>query len=84
MQNEIKKVLINYKMLRGDGDREVAETCIDLPISSMRYNELAADFNENCKAWHEIRGALEQLTLLQNYDKLGAWSIELKIETEDI
>jgi hypothetical protein len=78
MKDEIRKVHITYKMLRGE--HEVAETCIDLPISAARYAELAKGISPENKAWNEIRDALEKLTWLQSYDSLGAWSIELEIE----
>jgi hypothetical protein len=73
----MKKLQITYKMLRGE--HEVAETCIDLPISEERYAELAQGVSEKSKAWNEVRNALVTLTFLQGYDKLGAWSIELEI-----
>lgn len=73
----VTKVLITYHMIRGN---ETAETCIDMPISVERYNELAAGCTPENKAWHEIRDALLILTRLQGYDELGSWSIELAIE----
>ena len=44
-KNTIRKVHITYKMVRGANDNEVAETCIDLPISQERYDELAEVIN---------------------------------------
>jgi hypothetical protein len=76
----MKKVHITYKMLRGENDNEVAETCIDLPISAERYAELAKGVSPANKAWNEIRDALTKLTWLQGYDTLGAWSVEIKIQ----
>lgn len=76
-ENAVRKVLITYRMIRGS---ETAETCIDMPISVERYNELAAGCTPENKAWHEIRKALVTLTNLQGYEKLGAWSIDLTIE----
>jgi len=73
----VRKVLITYRMMRGN---ETAETCIDMPISVERYNELAAGCTPENKAWYEIREALVALTRLQGYEELGSWSIELEIE----
>lgn len=80
MTKEIYKVLITYKMIRGANDNEVAETCVELPISAKRYNELTNGLSEQSKAWREIQGALESLTFLQGYNKLGAWSVEMTVE----
>ena len=77
METEIRKAGITYKMIRGD---EVAESYIDLPISTERYEKLAKDITSESKVWNEVRDTLERLTILQGYRKLGAWSIELKIE----
>ena len=76
----IRKVHITYKMIRGANDNEVAETCIDLPISQERYDELAAGINAASEEWRAVREALLNLTYLQGYNKLGAWSIELEID----
>ena len=73
----VRKVFITYRMIRGN---ETAETCIDMPISVERYNELAAGCTPENKAWHEIREALVTLTRLQGYDELGTWNIELTIK----
>jgi hypothetical protein len=81
MENEIRKVHITYKMLRGE--HEVAETCIDVPISAVRYAELVQGVSPKNKAWGEIRDALVTLTHLQSYDTLGAWSIELEIKIKE-
>lgn len=77
MENGIRKAGITYKMIR---ENEVAETYIDLPISSERYEKLTMGLTPNSKVWKEVRDTLERLTILQGYTKLGAWSIELKIE----
>lgn len=66
------KVHITYKMLRKN---EVAETCIDLPISQSRYRQLKEGVSTQNKVWKEVREALVQLTILQGYEKLGAWGI---------
>jgi hypothetical protein len=76
-EQTVRKVLITYHMIRGN---ETAETCIDMPISVERYNELAAGCTPENKCWHEIREALVKLTELQGYDELGSWSIELTID----
>jgi hypothetical protein len=76
--NIIRKAHITYKMLRGE--HEVAETCVDLPISAARYKELAAGLTPESKPWNTVRDALLNLTYLQGYDELGAWDIELTIE----
>jgi hypothetical protein len=52
-----------------DGDE--AERQFALPISAERYAELASGLMPTNKAWLEIQGALETLTHLQGYDKLG-------------
>lgn len=70
------KVHITYKMLRKN---EVAETCIDLPISQARYRQLKEGVSTQNKVWKEVREALVQLTILQGYDELGEWGIELEI-----
>ena len=77
-KNIIRKVHITYKMIRGAN--EVAETCVDLPISQERYDELAEGLNGGREVWRTVREALLSLTYLQGYNKLGAWSIELEIE----
>jgi hypothetical protein len=74
----MKKLHIDYKMLRGENDNEVAETCIDLPISDERYAELKVCMHNN-PAWRQVQTALETLTRLQNYERLGTWSVELEI-----
>jgi len=74
----VRKAGITYHMIRG---RETAETYIDLPISQKRYEQLAKGLQPNNKVWREVRDALEQLTFLQGYDELGAWNIELTVET---
>jgi hypothetical protein len=79
-KNIIRKVHITYKMIRGANDNEVAETCVDLPISQERYDELAAGLRSDSEAWSLVRDALLTLTYLQAYSKLGAWSIELEID----
>lgn len=79
---EIRKVNITYKMIRGKNDNEVAETCVELPISKERYDQLLLGVAESNSAWREVREALIALTQLQGYKKLGAWSIELEIETK--
>ncbi|MDR2046727.1 MAG: hypothetical protein LBP79_02310 [Clostridiales bacterium] len=63
-------------MLRGE--HEVAETRVELPISQKWYEELAKGFRPDSKVWKRIQNTLEKLTYLQNYDALGAWSIELE------
>jgi len=78
MENTIRKAGITYRMIRGN---ETAETFIDLPISQARYEELAKGLQPNNTVWNEVRDALLQLTLLQGYDELGTWSIELTIKT---
>ena len=78
MENEVRKAGITYHMIRG---RETAETYIDLPISQVRYERLTKGLQPDNTVWKEVRDALEQLTFLQGYDELGAWSIELKVET---
>jgi hypothetical protein len=84
-KDKIRKVCITYKMIRGLVDDEaVAETCVDLPISAERYNKLAKGMTPDNKVWLEVRNALENLTFLQGYDRLGAWSIELQITMEDL
>ena len=80
LRNAIRKVHITYKMLRGENESEVAETCIDLPISAERYEELARGVTPANKAWGEIRDALVTLTRLQSYDTLGAWSVEVEMQ----
>ncbi len=79
---EIRKVNITYNMLRGENYNEVAETCVELPISKERYEQLLLGLAESNSAWREVREALRTLTQLQGYKKLGAWSIELEIETK--
>lgn len=79
-KNIVRKVHITYKMIRGANDNEVAETCVDLPISQKRYDELAEGLNGDSEVWRSVRDALLNLTYLQGYNKLGAWSIELEIE----
>jgi hypothetical protein len=79
---EIRKVNITYKMIRGENDNEVAETCVELPISKERYDQLLLEVTESNSAWREVREALIALTQLQGYKKLGAWNIELEIETK--
>lgn len=79
-KNIIRKVHITYKMIRGANDNEVAETCIDLPISQERYDELAAGLRSDSEVWNSVRDALLTLTYLQGYSKLGAWSIEFEID----
>jgi hypothetical protein len=74
----MRKLHITYKMLKGK--HEVAESCVDLPISQTRYDELAQGVTPDSKAWKTVRDALVNLTCLQGYDKLGAWSIELEIQ----
>jgi hypothetical protein len=81
MENEICKVHITYKMLRGE--HEVAETCIDIPISEARYAELAQGVSPKNKAWGEIRAALVTVTRLQGYDALGSWSVDLEIKATE-
>jgi hypothetical protein len=66
-------------MIRGANDNEVTETCVDLPISQARYDELATGLNGDSEVWRSVRDALLNLTYLQGYNKLGAWSIELEI-----
>ena len=79
-KNTIRKVHITYKMIRRKNDNEVAETCVDLPISQKRYEELAQGLCGDSEVWRNVRDALLNLTYLQGYKKLGAWSIELEIE----
>ena len=79
-KNIVRKVHITYKMIRGANDNEVAETCVDLPISQERYDELAEGINGESEVWNSVRDALLTLTYLQGYKKLGAWSIELEID----
>ena len=79
-KNIIRKVHITYKMIREANDNEVAETCVDLPISQERYDELAEGLNGDSEVWRSVRDALLNLTYLQGYNKLGAWSIELEID----
>ena len=76
MKNRLKKLNIIYKMKRND---QVTETCIELPISQKRYEELAKGIDGNNKVWLSIQQALLQLTYLQGYDELGAWRVELEI-----
>jgi hypothetical protein len=38
------------------------------------------DVQPDREAWETVRDALSNLTFLQGYDTLGAWSIELEIE----
>lgn len=78
-RHAIHKVCITYHMIRG---RETAETCIDLPISAERYEELAKGLTEQGKVWRSIQESLKQLTFLQGYNELGSWSAELTIITE--
>ncbi len=79
-KNTVRKVHITYKMIRGANDNELAETCVDLPISQKRYDELAEGLSSDSEVWRTVREALLSLTYLQGYNKLGAWSIELEIE----
>ena len=79
-KNTVRKVHITYKMIRGANDNELAETCVDLPISQKRYDELAEGLSGDSEVWRAVREALLSLTYLQGYNKLGAWSIELEIE----
>jgi len=71
---------ITYRMIRGT---ETAEAFISLPVSPERYAELAQGLKLGSEAWRTVQGALQNLTVLQNYDELGTWSIELEIQTED-
>lgn len=73
----VKKIAITYHMIRG---KETAETCVDMPISVERYNELARGCTSENKAWHEIWDALLLLLRLQGYDEFGSGSIEFAIE----
>jgi hypothetical protein len=73
------KIGITYRMQRGN---ETAESFINLPVSRERYMELAQGLKPDSEAWRSIQEALQALTVLQNYDELGSWSIELKIETD--
>ena len=82
-KNIVRKVHITYKMIRGANDNEVAETCVDLPISQERYDEIVEGIkciNGENEVWRTMREALQSLTYLQGYNKLGAWSIELEID----
>lgn len=79
-KNIIRKVHITYKMIRGANDNEVAETCVDLPISQERCDELVEGINGESEVWRTMREALQSLTYLQGYNKLGAWSIEIEID----
>lgn len=79
-KNIVRKVHITYKMIRGKSDNEIAETCVDLPISQERYDELAAGLRGDSEVWSSVRDALLTLTYLQGYNKLGAWSIEIEID----
>jgi hypothetical protein len=76
----MRKLTVIYRM---EKPNETAESCVTLPISEARYAELAKGLTPNNKAWNEIQHALESLTCLQGYDKLGSWSLELEIKTED-
>ena len=76
MKNQLRKLNIIYKMKRKN---EVSEASIELPVSQKRYEELAKGIDSNNKVWQSIQQALLQLTYLQGYDELGAWSVELKI-----
>ena len=79
-KNTVRKVHITYKMIRGANDNELAETCVDMPITQMIYNKLAEGLSCDSEVWRTVREALLSLTYLQGYNKLGAWSIELEIE----
>ena len=79
-KNTVRKVHITYKMIRGANDNELAETCVDLPISQKRYDELSEGLSGDSEVWRAVREALLSLTYLQGYNKLGAWSIELEID----
>ena len=74
------KIDITYRMIRGT---ETAEAFISLPVSPERYAELAQGLKPDSEAWRTVQGALQNLTVLQNYDELGTWSIELEVKTED-
>jgi hypothetical protein len=73
---EICKLHITYKMIKG---KTVAETAIDLPISRKRYDELSLGLQPDSAAWKTVRDVLASLTFLQNYDELGAWSVDLEV-----
>ena len=75
MKYRLRKLKVIYKMKKKD---VMAEAFIDLPISQNRYEELAKGIDGN-KAWISVQQTLLQLTYLQDYDELGAWSIEMKI-----
>jgi hypothetical protein len=79
MENELRKLNIIYKMKR---EKEVSETSVELPISQKRYEELAKCIDNNNKAWQSIYQTLLQLTYLQGYNELGAWSVELEIRED--
>lgn len=80
MTNSTKFANITYTMLCGD---EAKESHINMPIPEKRYKELLEGLTPDSKAWNEVRDELLNLTRLQGYDGLGAWSIVLNIETED-
>lgn len=75
-KNAVRNVHVRYKMVRGINDNEVEETCVDLPLSQDKYNELA-DGLENNEVWKSVRDTLLNLTYLQGYNKLGEWCIYL-------
>lgn len=80
MKNQLRKLSITYKMKR---ENDVSEASVELPVSQNRYEELAKGIDSNNMVWQSIQQALLQLTYLQGYDELGAWSVELKIYTEE-
>jgi hypothetical protein len=75
-----KLVSFKYEIRRKDGLARKAETI--LPISETRYAELAKGLSPESKAWQEVQIAIEDLAFLQG-GTLGAWSIELEIQTEE-
>jgi hypothetical protein len=81
MQDEIRKLNITYKMIKG---KTTAETFVSLPISQTRYEELAKGITPTNKAWADVAQALKQLTRLQGYSRLGAWSIDLELEAKQM
>jgi hypothetical protein len=78
--NKIRKVHIQYKILRGGKGAE--DATVDLPISETRYAELAKGLKPESKAWKEVQTAIEDLAIFQG-GALGAWSVELQIQTEE-
>jgi len=73
-----RKIGITYRMVLGP---ETAESYIELPISHERYTELTLGLRPESKAWQSIYDTLKALTVLQGYEALGSWSVELTVKT---